>query len=94
MFSIYHLVWVVGKARAPESRGAIWGFDCSISFSQTTFPSLPQEGVAEQTFNLMSAHLALVCGDIFLCVLFLNHFSSLWRPPGLARRQKGRGSGP
>lgn len=91
MFSVYHLVWVVGKAQAPESRGAIWGFDCSISFSQTIFLPLPRRGVAEQTFNLMSVHLALVCNDIFLCVLFLNHFSSLWRPPGLARWQEGKG---
>lgn len=84
----------MGKAQAPRAEGkeqdAIRGFDCSISFSQTTFLLLPKRGVAEQTFNLMSVHLALVCNDMFLCVLFLNHFSSLRRPPELARWQEGK----
>lgn len=53
-------------------------------------PPLPKRGVAEQTFNLMSVHLALVCNDIFLCVLFPNHSSSLCRPLGLVGWKEGK----
>lgn len=69
-----------------EQRGAVLQQPCLLS---TALPPLPKRGVAEQTFNLMSVHLALVCNDIFLCVLFPNHSSSLCRPLGLVGWKEG-----
>lgn len=98
LFTIWLGLWVRLRAPFPPPPGAegnepgtTWGFDRSVSFSQMIFLPLLRWGVAEQTFHLTSLHLALVHNDIFLCVLFLNHFPSLCRPPGLARQQEEKG---